>query len=42
LAKRAGQIESFIADGAPLSAEQLAKCNASAKGGAPAELAKVN
>ena len=42
LAKRAGRIDSFVADGAPLSAEQLAKCNASAKGGAPAELAKAN
>lgn len=42
LAKRAGRIESFVADGAPLSAEQLAKCNASARDGAPAELAKAN
>ena len=41
LAKRAGRIDSFVADGQPLSAEQLAKCNSSAKGG-PTELAKVN
>jgi hypothetical protein len=42
LAKRAGRIESFVADGIPLSAEQLAKCNSAAKEGAEAELAKVN
>ena len=42
LAKRAGRIDSFTADGRPLSADELAKCNASAKGGAPAELAKAN
>lgn len=42
LAKRAGRLESFIADGEPLSAEQLAKCNTAAKDGAPAELAKAN
>lgn len=42
LAKRAGRIESFVADGEALSAEQLAKCNSAAKGGAPAELAKVD
>ena len=42
LAKRAGRIESFTADGRPLSADDLAKCNASAKGSAPAELAKAN
>jgi hypothetical protein len=42
LAKRAGRLESFIADGRPLSSEQLDKCNGSAKGGAPAELAKAH
>lgn len=42
LAKHAGRIESFIADGQALSDEQLAKCNTAAKdGGAPA-LAKAN
>lgn len=41
LAKRAGQIESFVADGQALSAAQLAKCNASVKGGAT-EFAKAN
>ena len=33
LAKHAGRIESFTADGQALSAEQLAKCNTAAKGG---------
>ena len=42
LAKRAGRLESFTADGLPLSAEQLAKCNSAATGGASTELAKVN
>jgi hypothetical protein len=42
LAKRAGRIESFLADGKPLSAEQLDKCNSAAKGDASASLAKVN
>jgi hypothetical protein len=42
LAKRAGRIESFIADGKPLSAAQLDKCNSAAKGDAPASLAKAN
>jgi hypothetical protein len=41
-AKRAGRVESFHADGAALSAEQLAKCNSAARDGAPAELAKAN
>src|SRR4030095_3127006 len=42
LAKHAGKIESFVADGRELSADQLAKCNTAAKdGGAPA-LAKAN
>jgi hypothetical protein len=42
LAKRAGKIESFVADGKELSADQLAKCNSAAKdAGAPA-LAKAN
>jgi hypothetical protein len=42
LAKRAGRIESFAADGQALSAEQLAKCNTAANDGATAQLAKVN
>lgn len=42
LAKRAGRIESFAADGKELSAEQLAKCNTAARGGTSAELAKAN
>jgi hypothetical protein len=42
LAKRAGRLESFAADGRALPAEQLAKCNTAAKGGAPTELAKAN
>ena len=42
LAKRAGRLGSFVANGQPLSAEQLAQCNSAAKDGAPAELAKVN
>lgn len=42
LAKHAGRIESFIADGKALSDEQLAKCNSAAKGGNSHELAKVN
>jgi hypothetical protein len=42
LAKRAGRIDSFLADGRALSADELSKCNASAKGGTPAELAKAN
>ena len=42
LAKRAGRLESFTANGEQLPADQLAKCNTAAKDGAPAELAKVN
>jgi len=42
LAKRAGRLESFVADGRALSADQLDKCNASAKDSAPKALAKVN
>lgn len=42
LAKRAGRLDSFAADGRELSADQLAKCNTAAKYGAPTELAKVN
>ncbi len=42
LAKRAGRIESFTADGKELSAEQLAKCNSAAKDGNAPALAKVN
>ena len=42
LAKRAGRIESFTADGKALSAEQLDKCNSAAKGDAPGSLATAN
>ena len=42
LAKRAGRLDSFSADGKALPADQLAKCNTAAKDGATAELAKVN
>jgi hypothetical protein len=42
LAKHAGRLESFIADGRALSVAELDKCNASAKGGVPKSLAKVN
>lgn len=31
IAKRAGRVDSFLADGRALSAEQLARCNAAAK-----------
>ena len=42
LAKRTGRIESFVADGKALSAEQLAKCNTAAKDGGQPALAKAN
>ena len=42
LAKRAGQLESFVADGRALPADQLAKCNSVAKAGTAPELAKAN
>ncbi len=42
LAKRAGRIESFAADGRPLSAAELDKCNASAKAGSATSLATAN
>ena len=42
LAKHAGRIESFSADGKSLSEEQLAKCNSAAKGDAAPALAKAN
>ena len=42
LAKRAGRLESFAADGRALSAAELDKCNASAKDGAPKALANAN
>ena len=42
LAKRAGRLQSFVADGRALSADQLDKCNASAKDGAPHALANAN
>jgi len=34
LAKRAGQLESFVANGRAFNSAELAKCNLSAKGGA--------
>jgi hypothetical protein len=40
LAKRAGRLQSFIADGRALSAAELDKCNA--KAGAPTALANAN
>ena len=40
LAKRAGRLSSFTADGQPLSAADLDKCNA--KAGAPTALANAN
>ncbi|HEY0628070.1 MAG TPA: hypothetical protein VGD23_01960 [Sphingomicrobium sp.] len=42
LAKRAGRLESFTADGQPLSTDQLAKCNGAAKNGATPALADAN
>ena len=42
LAKRAGRLQSFTADGRALSAAELDKCNASAKDGAPKALANVD
>jgi hypothetical protein len=41
LAKRAGRLESFVANGRALSAAELDKCNASAKSGAPTGLANA-
>jgi len=40
LAKRAGRLESFVADGQALATADLDKCNA--KAGAPTALAKAN
>lgn len=42
LAKRAGRLESFVANGRGFSSAELAKCNASAKGGAPATTATAS
>jgi hypothetical protein len=42
LAKRAGRLENFTADGRSLSGAELDKCKSWAKGGAPAALAKAN
>lgn len=42
LAKRAGRLSSFVADGRALGATELDKCNAVAKGGAPSALAAAN
>ncbi len=42
LAKRAGRLSSFVADGRALGATELDKCNAAAKGGAPSALATAN
>ena len=41
LAKRAGRLESFSANGQAIASSDLDKCNAKA-GGAPAELAHAN
>lgn len=42
LAKRAGHLQSFVADGRALSVAELEKCNASAKDGAPKVVTNVN
>ena len=42
LAKRAGQLDNFIADGRAFSAAELAKCNLSAKGGTKGAAAVAN
>ena len=42
LAKRAGRLESFAANGAALPADQLDKCNSAAKDGVVPALAKAN
>jgi hypothetical protein len=42
LAKRAGRLESFTADGQPLDSAELDKCNAKAPGGAQTALAHAN
>jgi hypothetical protein len=42
LAKRAGRLQSFVADGRALSVAELDKCNTSAKDGAPKALANIN
>jgi hypothetical protein len=42
LAKRAGRLGSFTADGRALDAAELDKCNAKAAGGAATELAHAN
>lgn len=39
LAKRAGRLESFVANGRALSATELDKCNSAVRGGAPAAFA---
>jgi len=39
LAKRAGRIESFVADGRAFTAAELDRCNASAKGAKASALA---
>lgn len=42
LAKRSGRIEQFAVDGRPLSAAELARCNAFAKGAAGPARARAN
>ncbi|MCY7271091.1 MAG: hypothetical protein LH485_03420 [Sphingomonas bacterium] len=42
LAKRAGRLTSFIANGRAFGDPELARCNASAKGGAPSSQALAN
>ena len=42
LAKRAGRLTSFVANGRAFGSAELDKCNASAKSGAPAERSLAN
>jgi hypothetical protein len=42
LAKQAGRLTSFVADGRAFAAAELDKCNASARGGASQSLAKAD
>ena len=42
LAKRAGRLTSFVANGRAFGDVELAKCNASAKGGVPSGAAVAN
>lgn len=42
LARKAGRLESFAVDGRSLGADDLAKCNRSAKGGGSTAIANAN